>query len=136
MEISFTDPTWTLPMGLLWTVLEPELAILVANFPLMRPYLAELLPKKWSKFPSWRSRKGYHDQFERLPAERAVPLQTIGGSWVRSGAGTGTGSEIPRSTQTPASDESDSQKGIIKDVESGNSGIKVHTKWTVSVSRD
>ncbi|KAI2465845.1 hypothetical protein F4781DRAFT_407864 [Annulohypoxylon bovei var. microspora] len=46
MDISFTDPTWTLPMGLLWTVLEPELAILVANFPFMRPYLSKMLPKE------------------------------------------------------------------------------------------
>ncbi|OTA93660.1 hypothetical protein M434DRAFT_64332, partial [Hypoxylon sp. CO27-5] len=44
MDISFTDPTWTLPMGLLWTVLEPELAILGANFPFMRSYLSKLLP--------------------------------------------------------------------------------------------
>ncbi|KAH8647824.1 hypothetical protein BX600DRAFT_518237 [Xylariales sp. PMI_506] len=81
LRISFTDPTWNLPMGLFWTVLEPELGILVANFPLMRPYLAGALPSKWStSSSSWRG-KEYHDNFERRAAERAVPLQNFGGGW-------------------------------------------------------
>ncbi|KAL3420924.1 integral membrane protein [Phlyctema vagabunda] len=42
--ISFTDPTFTLPMGLLWTTLEPCLCIINANLPMTRTYLATKLP--------------------------------------------------------------------------------------------
>ncbi|KAI1101969.1 hypothetical protein F4804DRAFT_314559 [Jackrogersella minutella] len=128
MDISFTDPTWTLPMGLLWTVLEPELAILVANFPFMRPYLSKILPKKWSLNPSsWRSRKEGRDNFERLPAERAVPLQTIGGGWTGSSAAA-AGASKERRIHTPATDESDSERGLTTDMDKG---IQVRTDWSV-----
>ncbi|KAF3761233.1 hypothetical protein M406DRAFT_221390, partial [Cryphonectria parasitica EP155] len=56
ITISFTDPTWTLPMGLLWTVLEPELAIINANLPFMRRFLAQIIPKAFSLS---RSSRGY-----------------------------------------------------------------------------
>ncbi|KAI0011189.1 hypothetical protein F4779DRAFT_574609 [Xylariaceae sp. FL0662B] len=128
MDISFADPTWTLPMGLLWTVLEPELGILVANFPFMRPYLAKLLPKAWSMtLSSRRSRKDGRENFERLPADRAVPLRTIGGGWQGSNGGVRVAE--PRSTGTPGSDDSGSERGLTKD---SDAGIKVHTMWTVS----
>jgi len=42
--ISFTDPTYTLPLGLLWSTLEPCLGIINANLPMCRPYLATLFP--------------------------------------------------------------------------------------------
>ncbi|KAI1204348.1 uncharacterized protein F4807DRAFT_447797 [Annulohypoxylon truncatum] len=128
MDISFTDPTWTLPMGLMWTVLEPELEILVANFPFMRPYLSKILPKKWSLNPSsWRSRKYGNENFERLPADKGVPLQTIGGGWTGSNAMAGVAK--PRNGGTPASDGAESERGLTKE---SDAGIQVHTMWSVS----
>jgi hypothetical protein len=42
--ISFTDPTFTLPMGLFWTSLEPCLCIINANLPMCRNYLIASYP--------------------------------------------------------------------------------------------
>lgn len=42
--ISFTDPTYTLPMGLLWTTLEPCLCIINANLPMTRTYFTTKFP--------------------------------------------------------------------------------------------
>jgi hypothetical protein len=42
--ISFTDPTYTLPMGLFWTTLEPCLCIINANLPMVRTFLAAVAP--------------------------------------------------------------------------------------------
>ncbi|MCJ1478592.1 hypothetical protein MMC13_007273 [Lambiella insularis] len=42
--ISFTDPTFTLPMVLMWSVLEAELLVIAANLPTLRPILARLFP--------------------------------------------------------------------------------------------
>ncbi|KAI0888531.1 uncharacterized protein GGS22DRAFT_156099, partial [Annulohypoxylon maeteangense] len=62
MNISFTDPTWTLPLELLWTV------------------LSKILTKEWTLSPSsWRSRSYGNDNFTRLQADTGVPLQTISG---------------------------------------------------------
>ncbi|KAI1387562.1 uncharacterized protein F4822DRAFT_406930 [Hypoxylon trugodes] len=132
IDISFTDPTWTLPMGLLWTVLEPELAILVANFPFMRPYLSKLFPKDWSMSPSsWRSRKEDRENFERLEADRAaVPLQTIGGGWTGgSSSAAAAAKPKPRSSETAESDGTGSEKELTS---SSNAGIGVDTMWSVS----
>ena len=46
LVVSFQDVTYTLPMGMMWTVLEPELALICANFALMRTLLSKI-------FPSW-----------------------------------------------------------------------------------
>ncbi|KAJ5053864.1 uncharacterized protein L3040_000154 [Drepanopeziza brunnea f. sp. 'multigermtubi'] len=43
--ISFADPTYTLPMGLLWTTLEPCLCIINANMPMVRTYVVAVAPK-------------------------------------------------------------------------------------------
>lgn len=88
MSISFTDPLWTLPMGLLWTVLEPELVIINANLPFLRRYLVQIIPRAFMSTP--RS-KGYptkgskHADFKPIN-ENAIILQTIGGGYIhRSG---------------------------------------------------
>ncbi|KAG6354943.1 hypothetical protein INS49_004024 [Diaporthe citri] len=81
--ISFEDPTWTLPMGLLWTVLEPELAIINANLPLMRRFFAKIIPKMMSfsrsKSTVERSKK---NDFEKL-SDNGIMLRTIGGGYMQ-----------------------------------------------------
>lgn len=83
MIISFEDPTWTLPMGLLWTVLEPELAIINANLPLMRRFFAKIIPKMMSfsrsKSTVERSKK---NDFEKLN-DNGILLRTIGGGYMQ-----------------------------------------------------
>lgn len=107
MDISFTDPTFTLPMGLLWTVLEPELAIIIANASFMRSFLRAVgLLEYFSICATWTSRKGTRgtskfrsSKFEEIPSDAqqlhvranskgaGVELQTIGGSWKGSANG-------------------------------------------------
>lgn len=83
MIISFEDPTWTLPMGLLWTVLEPELAIINANLPLMRRFFAKIIPKmlSFSRSKSTVERSKKND-FEKL-SDSGILLRTIGGGYMQ-----------------------------------------------------
>ncbi|CZR51597.1 uncharacterized protein PAC_01474 [Phialocephala subalpina] len=55
--ISFTDPTYTLPMGLLWTTLEPCLCIINANLPMVRTYLTGHFPTVFGSTSDQTSRK-------------------------------------------------------------------------------
>ncbi|KAL4806820.1 hypothetical protein BDV18DRAFT_159989 [Aspergillus unguis] len=48
MAIDFNDITSSVQMGVCWTVLEPELAIICANMPLMRPILSRIFPGVFS----------------------------------------------------------------------------------------
>lgn len=70
-------------MGLLWTVLEPELAIINANLPLMRRFFAKIIPKMLSvsrsKSTVQCSRK---NDFEKL-SENGIVLRTIGGGYMQ-----------------------------------------------------
>lgn len=81
--ISFTDPTWTLPMGLLWTVLEPELAIINANLPMLKRLFAKILPKLFttSRTRSNKSGSGLN-KFEKLKDD-GIMLRTIGGGYAQ-----------------------------------------------------
>lgn len=70
-------------MGLLWTVLEPELAIINANLPLMRRFFAKIIPKMMSfsrsKSTVERSKK---NDFEKLN-DNGILLRTIGGGYMQ-----------------------------------------------------
>ncbi|KAL4789422.1 hypothetical protein BDV19DRAFT_397043 [Aspergillus venezuelensis] len=48
MAIDFNDITHSVQMGVLWTVVEPELAILCANMPILKPVLSRMFPKLFS----------------------------------------------------------------------------------------
>lgn len=55
--ISFADPTYTLPMGLFWTTLEPCLCIINANLPMVRTYLTSHFPTVFGSTSDQTSRK-------------------------------------------------------------------------------
>lgn len=69
-------------MGLLWTVLEPELAIINANLPLMRRFFAKIIPKmlSFSRSKSTVERSKKND-FEKL-SDNGILLRTIGGGYM------------------------------------------------------
>jgi hypothetical protein len=75
MAIDFEDITHSVQMGVLWTVLEPELAIICANMPLLKPILSRILPKL---FPSSSPKPSYYvsdsQTFERLDERAIYPL--------------------------------------------------------------
>ncbi|KAL3478514.1 hypothetical protein BJX99DRAFT_269193 [Aspergillus californicus] len=47
LSIDFTDATYTLPMSLIWIIVEEELAIVAANLPTLRPPFTMILPRGW-----------------------------------------------------------------------------------------
>jgi hypothetical protein len=71
-------------MGLLWTVLEPELAIINANLPLMRRCFAKIIPKMLSvsRTRSKVARGKDNNDFEKL-SENGIVLRTVGGGYMQ-----------------------------------------------------
>ncbi|KAJ6031354.1 hypothetical protein N7540_002086 [Penicillium herquei] len=48
MAIDFSDITGSVQMGVMWTVIEPELAIICANMPLLKTIVARIAPSLFS----------------------------------------------------------------------------------------
>lgn len=48
MAIDFTDITYSVQMGVMWTVIEPELAIICANMPFLKAVLSKIAPGLFS----------------------------------------------------------------------------------------
>lgn len=80
MAIDFSDITYSVQMGVLWTVLEPELAIICANMPVLKPVLSRIFPRLFST--SSRRTYGVSDPqaFERLDEQHGniYPLNQVG----------------------------------------------------------
>jgi len=52
LDIEFTDVTYTLAQPLMWTTIEPSLAIINACLPIMRPLFVYVLPARLFKITS------------------------------------------------------------------------------------
>lgn len=93
MEIDFTDITYSVQMGVMWTVIEPEIAIVCANMPLLKTILATMAPGLFSTGRG-RSRYGVSDPqtFERLQESNNIyPMNQRDHEAVRTHiSGTGT----------------------------------------------
>lgn len=65
MAIDFTDITYSVQMGVMWTVIEPELAIICANMPFLKAFLSKIAP---GLFSTARTKYGVSgpQSFERL----------------------------------------------------------------------
>ncbi|KAL3711675.1 hypothetical protein TMatcc_000366 [Talaromyces marneffei ATCC 18224] len=65
MAIDFTDITYSVHMGVMWTVIEPELAIICANMPFQKAVLSKVAP---GLFSTARTKYGVSgpQSFERL----------------------------------------------------------------------
>ncbi|KAJ5538962.1 hypothetical protein N7513_007294 [Penicillium frequentans] len=57
MDINFENITESVQMGVMWTIVEPELAIIYANMPVFKSILSTLAPTLFST-----GRKEYHPQ--------------------------------------------------------------------------
>lgn len=70
MEIDFADITYSVQMGVMWTIIEPELAIICANMPLLKTVLTRMAP---ALFSSSRTQYGVSDPqtFERLQDQQS-----------------------------------------------------------------
>ncbi|KAL4901979.1 hypothetical protein BDW74DRAFT_186999 [Aspergillus multicolor] len=76
MAIDFNDVTYSLPMGVLWTVLEPELAIICANMPILKPILSRMFPRFFSSTRQKSYGVSDPQAFERLD-EREYSLGQV-----------------------------------------------------------
>ncbi|KAF9241048.1 hypothetical protein CBS147339_4328 [Penicillium roqueforti] len=47
MRIDFNDLTYTLPIPLMWSIIEQQLALVAANLPLLRSVFSAVLPGSW-----------------------------------------------------------------------------------------
>lgn len=72
-------------MGLMWTVLEPELVIINANLPFIRAVLSRCMPKGLTIFSRTPRTPSKPSKFERLEdgnwTDNRIMLRTIGGGW-------------------------------------------------------
>jgi len=79
MGIDFTNITKSVQMGVMWTVIEPELAIICANMPLPQAVLTRIMP---SLLGSSRQKYGASDTqtFERIqeqPSANIYPMNRL-----------------------------------------------------------
>lgn len=47
MRIDFNDVTYTLPIPLMWSIIEQQLAVIAANLPLLRRVFSAITPGSW-----------------------------------------------------------------------------------------
>ncbi|KAL1998907.1 hypothetical protein VTN02DRAFT_5401 [Thermoascus thermophilus] len=83
MAIDFADITHSVQMGVLWTVVEPELSVICANMPVLKPVVSRLFPRLFpasSHKPSYISHgvSDHHPQtLERLEEHPIYPLGDV-----------------------------------------------------------
>lgn len=71
MEIDFTDITYSVQMGVMWTVIEPELAIICANMPLLKTVLSRMAPGLFSTGRATKYGVSDPQTFERLQDQQS-----------------------------------------------------------------
>ncbi|KAJ9215666.1 hypothetical protein DTO166G4_2772 [Paecilomyces variotii] len=104
VAIDFTDITYSVQMGVMWTVLEPELAIICANMPVMKPILSRVFPNLFPSSKRRTHRISGPQVFERLDEHGVYPLDRVGHSHL--GADISAGCSQPKKDYTTATMES------------------------------
>lgn len=91
MSIDFEDAPWTLPLPLMWSIIEEQLAIVAANLPILRHVLAFILPNGWmgssrrkasgsGKFPSSGNQRYKMDHLNKGGTSSAR-VRALHGAW-------------------------------------------------------
>ncbi|KAJ5738593.1 hypothetical protein N7493_001748 [Penicillium malachiteum] len=98
MAINFTNITGSVQMAVMWTVIEPELAIICANMPLMKTIIARVAP---NLFSTGKARYGVSDPqtFERLQDSQRnniYPMNRLDHEPIRTHISTTNGGESQR----------------------------------------
>lgn len=108
MAIDFKDITHSVQMGVMWTVLEPELAIICANMPLMKTIMARAFPGLFSTAQATYS-VSHGQDFQRIhePGAAIYPMNRLDhdpvNTQVSSGSNT-SGSRPFRNKRDPDAD--------------------------------
>lgn len=55
MRINFADVTYSLPLPLMWSIIEEQLAIVASNLPLLRRVLSAVIPGSWIESSNYES---------------------------------------------------------------------------------
>jgi len=147
--ISFADPTYTLPLGLLWSTLEPCLGIINANLPMCRPYLATLFPNIFGTtrnratsntdpnkaYERSKGSRGLDSSFQRIE-EGSYPLTRVDVGGVKNEISVMDTKlyEVPSppgSTGDGDSREMDMEREREPHLRSAPSGIMIKREWNV-----
>lgn len=92
MSIDFEDAPWTLPLPLMWSIVEEQLAIVAANLPILRHVLAAILPEGWmgssrrkatgsGRFPSSGQQQKYHMDRLNKSGGSSARVRAVQGGW-------------------------------------------------------
>ncbi|KAL3470420.1 hypothetical protein BJX99DRAFT_49563 [Aspergillus californicus] len=135
MDIDFDNITASVQMGVLWTVLEPELAVICANMPILKPVLSRMFPRL---FPSTRQ-KTYAisdpQAFERLGGSGAYSLTRVshgnGNGALGSAGGSQYKSDYATATMRSVDEESDEQR--LREHAQGVPGININVRQDFDV---
>lgn len=65
LRVDFADATYTLPMLLMWSIVEEELALTTANLPLLRHVFSRILPRGWLNSSHRKSNYNTNSQYRR-----------------------------------------------------------------------
>ncbi|KAJ5674916.1 uncharacterized protein N7477_004850, partial [Penicillium maclennaniae] len=98
MDIDFSDITYSVQMGVMWTTIEPELAIICANMPFLKTILSRMVPGLFSTGRSKQSASG-QQTFERLEEQQSnniYPMNRIGHLAVRTNISSANTTESQR----------------------------------------
>lgn len=98
MEIDFTDITYSVQMGVMWTTIEPQLAIICANMPFLKTVLSKMVPGLFSTNRTKQSISG-QQTFERLEEHQSnniYPMNRMGHPVVRTNISSANTTESQR----------------------------------------
>jgi hypothetical protein len=98
MEIDFSDITYSVQMGVMWTTLEPQLAIICANMPFLKTILTKMVPGLFSTNRTKQSITG-QQTFERLEEQQSnniYPMNRMGHPVVRTNISSANTTESQR----------------------------------------
>ncbi|KAJ6134358.1 hypothetical protein N7523_000680 [Penicillium sp. IBT 18751x] len=139
MDIDFSDITYSVQMGVMWTTIEPELAIICANMPFLKTILSRMVPGLFSTGRAKQSASG-QQTFERLEEQQSnniYPMNRIGHPAVRTNISSANTTESQRGLFDKDDDIPVFPKGSHEDLQSeGKHGLRTSASDGINVTKN
>ncbi|KAL4888788.1 hypothetical protein BDV59DRAFT_210917 [Aspergillus ambiguus] len=110
MSIDFQDAPWTLPLPLMWSIVEEQLAIVAANLPILRHVFTSILPEGW--LGSSRRRVTDSAKFQSSEQQRQYSLTRMDVGTNKSGVSSARGKTLHGSSLLRWSDDERSETNL------------------------
>jgi hypothetical protein len=128
LTLDFADVTYSLPLPLMWSIIEPELGLVCANLPILPPIWAPYVPPSPSLSSTCRRAKitalstpnAANDHFERLQGT-SQECSVI------------TGERTSEEFEMPGSDERNGSETACESTQSETGGPRIKVKTEVRV---